>query len=79
MASSVTTEGAVVRPAELQLTINGQICRLDTGPSVPSTTTLATLLREHLGLTGVKIPCDRAHAEPARSSWMAKQSFPAWS
>jgi aerobic-type carbon monoxide dehydrogenase small subunit (CoxS/CutS family) len=59
MASSVTTEGAVVRPAELQLTINGQICRLDTGPSVPSTTTLATLLREHLGLTGVKIPCDQ--------------------
>ncbi|MGA2804790.1 MAG: (2Fe-2S)-binding protein [Acidimicrobiales bacterium] len=59
MASSVTTQEIVVRPPGLQLLINGQIHQLDIGSSVPPTTTLASLLREHLDLTGLKIPCDQ--------------------
>ncbi len=59
MSPSVTTQETVVRPPGLQLTINGQICRLDTGSSVAPTTTLASLLREHFALTGLKIPCDQ--------------------
>jgi len=59
MALSVTTQETVVRPPGLEFLINGQIHRLDTGSSVAPTTTLASLLREHFGLTGVKIPCDQ--------------------
>jgi len=59
MAISVTTQEIVVRPPELELLINGQTYRLDTGSSVPATATLASLLREHFGLTGLKIPCDQ--------------------
>jgi aerobic-type carbon monoxide dehydrogenase small subunit (CoxS/CutS family) len=59
MALSVTTRETVVRPPELQLIINGQMQRLDVGSSVTPTTTLAALLREHFGLTGLKVPCDQ--------------------
>jgi aerobic-type carbon monoxide dehydrogenase small subunit (CoxS/CutS family) len=49
---------AVVRPP-LSLVVNGRSYALDTNGTVAPTTTLASLLREHLGLTGVKIPCDQ--------------------
>ena len=48
-----------MRPTGFQLTINGQIHQLEAESSLAPTTTLASLLREHLGLTGVKIPCDQ--------------------
>ena len=43
--------------SELSLTVNGQQRSLD----VPVGTSLAQLLREHLGLTGTKIACNEGH------------------
>ncbi len=42
---------------ELSLTVNGQRRSLD----APVGTSLAQLLREHLGLTGTKIACNEGH------------------
>ena len=42
---------------ELALTINGEPRSVD----APVGTSLAQLLREHLGLTGTKIACDEGH------------------
>ena len=42
-------------PAEIQLSINGQTRRLAVEPRV----TLLRALREHLGMTGTKLVCDR--------------------
>jgi aerobic-type carbon monoxide dehydrogenase small subunit (CoxS/CutS family) len=42
---------------ELTLTINGETHRVD----VPVGTSLAHVLREHLGLTGTKIACNEGH------------------
>jgi aerobic-type carbon monoxide dehydrogenase small subunit (CoxS/CutS family) len=50
---------AVVRPEALSLVVNGRSYALDAKTAVAPTTTLASFLREHLGLTGVKIPCDQ--------------------
>lgn len=58
MAASATTQELVLRPMAFQFIINGRSYRLDRD-RVPPTTTLASLLREHFGLTGVKIPCDQ--------------------
>jgi carbon-monoxide dehydrogenase small subunit len=58
MVAPVTTQEALLRAPAIQLSINGQIYRIDTEHVAP-TTTLASLLREHFGLTGVKIPCDQ--------------------
>ncbi|MGA2531156.1 MAG: (2Fe-2S)-binding protein [Acidimicrobiales bacterium] len=57
MALSVTTQEAVVLPSAFQLLVNGQIYRLEDG--LAPMTTLAWLLRELLGLTGLKVPCDQ--------------------
>jgi carbon-monoxide dehydrogenase small subunit len=55
----VTTQETVVRPPGLEFFINGQLYRLDAGSGIAPTMTLAALLRDQLGLTGVKIPCDQ--------------------
>jgi aerobic-type carbon monoxide dehydrogenase small subunit (CoxS/CutS family) len=47
---------AVDRPGALPLIVNGRTYALG---AVAPATTLAFFLREHLGLTGVKIPCDQ--------------------
>ncbi len=49
------THGAVVEPVRVRFTINGGLLSLELDPRV----TLATALREHLGLTGTKIGCDQ--------------------
>ncbi|MEQ1573068.1 MAG: (2Fe-2S)-binding protein [Vicinamibacterales bacterium] len=43
------------RRSKIELKVNGVAYRVD----VPNTTTLATLLREELHLTGTKVGCDR--------------------
>ena len=48
-----------MRPPGLEFFINGQLYRLDAGSGIAPTMTLAALLRDQLGLTGVKIPCDQ--------------------
>jgi xanthine dehydrogenase YagT iron-sulfur-binding subunit len=48
-------DGAVVEPVRVGFTINGALLSLELDPRV----TLATALREHLGLTGTKIGCDQ--------------------
>lgn len=49
------TDGAVVEPVRVCFTLNGGILSLELDPGV----TLASALREHLGLTGTKIGCDQ--------------------
>jgi xanthine dehydrogenase YagT iron-sulfur-binding subunit len=49
------THGAVVEPVRVRFTINDGLLSLELDPRV----TLATALREHLGLTGTKIGCDQ--------------------
>jgi carbon-monoxide dehydrogenase small subunit len=56
MTLSLTTRTTINRPPELQLIINGRSYRPE---CLAPTTTLASLLREHFGLTGLKIPCDQ--------------------
>jgi aerobic-type carbon monoxide dehydrogenase small subunit (CoxS/CutS family) len=55
----MTDRGAAARPAahkSVALTVNGVVTRLE----LAARTTLAEALREHLGLTGTKVGCNRA-------------------
>jgi len=59
------------------LTVNGRQHRLEVGRDFPLTMTLATFLREKLGLTGLKISCSEGacgaahyHGQPAVLSCM---------
>jgi len=49
------TNGSVVEPVRVGFTLNGGVLSLELDPRV----TLASALREHLGLTGTKIGCDQ--------------------
>lgn len=54
-ASSVASAAIGPGPVSITLTVNGMRRKLEAAPS----TTLAAALRDHLGLTGTKIGCDR--------------------
>lgn len=49
------TDGSAAQPVRVSFSINGGVLSLELDPRV----TLATALREHLGLIGTKIGCDQ--------------------
>ncbi len=51
----VESDGTAVEPVGVRFTLNGGVLSLELDPRV----TLASALREHLGLTGTKIGCDQ--------------------
>ena len=55
-SSAVGTRGRPARVKRVVLLVNGQARELE----LPVRTTLAEALREHLGLTGTKVGCNRA-------------------
>lgn len=56
---SVLKDKPSPKAGEIELAVNGRSYRIDTEHGVSSTATLATVLREHLALTGLKVPCDQ--------------------
>lgn len=57
--SPAARHGTGSPPHELELAVNGQTYRVATGPHSSQEMTLASVLRDQLGLTGLKVPCDQ--------------------
>ena len=56
--STTSSPAPSVAASEIVITVNHKLHRFASGTDLPPTMTLASLLREQLGFTGLKVSCD---------------------